>query len=529
MASQMSEAKYNSVQIKIENSGYGFKASGKTLLFAGFTAVYQEIKKEDDEDESSKLLPDLKEGEELDLIKLASEQKFTKPPLRYTDASLVKAMEDKGIGRPSTYASIISVLNKRKYVKKDGKYMVPTEVSYKITDMLMQYFTDIMDVSFTARMEDKLDDIEEGGVDWHKIISDFYPPFAEKLVFAANDGDEPTDILCEKCGHPMVRKAGRYGKFLACSNYPACSNIKSEGMEVSATKCPKCGANMVVKSGKYGKFLACPNYPECSTILPFESEVSTEKCPKCGEFMIYRVGKYGKYLSCAKCGTNKRMAELAGTCPVCGAPTQRMKSKAGKIYYSCSKYPECKFMSWDLPTGEKCPKCGKYLVKKGKNQIKCTGCDYTAQAEEEKKEDEYRARQNHRRGACGVRRGVLSRRARRQGRTLGTKARKAISRASLFGFLRTRVQQQFKERRRVRQRLRAVERRDAYARLARHRGGGQDQSPRGRRARRRQGSIFPYRHRNAQKTSQYRDRRKRGEGLSCNGIYDCRNRPAYER
>ena len=388
MASQMSEAKYNSVQIKIENSGYGFKASGKTLLFAGFTAVYQEIKKEDDEDDSSKLLPDLKEGEELDLIKLASEQKFTKPPLRYTDASLVKAMEDKGIGRPSTYASIISVLNKRKYVKKDGKYMVPTEVSYKITDMLMQYFTDIMDVSFTARMEDKLDDIEEGGVDWHKIISDFYPPFAEKLVFAANDGDEPTDILCEKCGHPMVRKAGRYGKFLACSNYPACSNIKSEGMEVSATKCPKCGANMVVKSGKYGKFLACPNYPECSTILPFESEVSTEKCPKCGEFMIYRVGKYGKYLSCAKCGTNKRMAELAGTCPVCGAPTQRMKSKAGKIYYSCSKYPECKFMSWDLPTGEKCPKCGKYLVKKGKNQIKCTGCDYTAQAEEEKKEDE---------------------------------------------------------------------------------------------------------------------------------------------
>lgn len=212
MASQMSEAKYNSVQIKIENSGYGFKASGKTLLFAGFTAVYQEIKKEDDEDESSKLLPDLKEGEELDLIKLASEQKFTKPPLRYTDASLVKAMEDKGIGRPSTYASIISVLNKRKYVKKDGKYMVPTEVSYKITDMLMQYFTDIMDVSFTARMEDKLDDIEEGGVDWHKIISDFYPPFAEKLVFAANDGDEPTDILCEKCGHPMVLQSGALRK-----------------------------------------------------------------------------------------------------------------------------------------------------------------------------------------------------------------------------------------------------------------------------------------------------------------------------
>ena len=263
--------------------------------------------------------------------------------------------------------------------------MIPTEVSYKITDMLMQYFTDIMDVSFTAKMEDKLDDIEEGGVDWRKIISDFYPPFAEKLVFAANDGDEMTDIICEKCGHPMVRKTGRYGKFLACSNYPACSNIKSEGMEVSATKCPKCGANMVVKSGKFGKFLACPNYPECSTILPFESEVSTEKCPKCGEYMIYRTGRYGKYLSCGKCGTNKRMAELAGICPDCGAPTQRMKSKAGKIYYGCTKYPDCKFMSWDLPTGEKCPKCGKFLVKKGKNLVKCSSCDYSVQTEEEEK------------------------------------------------------------------------------------------------------------------------------------------------
>lgn len=382
MASQMSEALYNSVQIKIDNSGYTFKTSGKTLQFAGFTAVYQEVKKDDEEDVNAKLLPDLKEGEELDLIRLSSEQKFTKPPQRYTDASLVKAMEDKGIGRPSTYASIISVLNKRKYVKKDGKYMLPTEVSYKITDMLMQYFTDIMDVSFTAKMEDKLDDIEEGGVDWRKIISDFYPPFAEKLIFAANDGDEPTDIVCDKCGHMMVRKSGRYGKFLACSNYPACSNIKSEGMEISATKCPKCKANMVVKSGKFGKFLACPNYPECSTILPFDSEVSTQKCPTCGEYMIYRMGKYGKYLNCAKCGNNMRLPEYAGKCPDCGAPTQRLKSKAGKIYYSCSKYPDCKFMSWDLPTGDKCPKCGKYLVKKAKNLVRCSSCDYTVQPEQ---------------------------------------------------------------------------------------------------------------------------------------------------
>ena len=386
VASQMSEARYNSMQIKIRNGVYGFKASGKTLQFAGFTAAYQEIKKEDEEGESGKLLPNLKEGEELDLIRLISEQKFTKPPLRYTDASLVKAMEDKGIGRPSTYASIISVLNKRKYVVKEGKYMVPTEVAFEITDLLVKYFTDIMDVGFTAKMEDKLDGIEEGGTDWHKIIADFYPPFAEKLIFAANDGDEMTDILCEKCGHPMIRKSGRYGKYLACSNYPECSNIKSEGAEISSTKCPKCGANMVVKSGKFGKFLACPNYPECDATLPFDSEISKEKCPNCGAFMYIRNGKNGKYLSCPKCNTNRPIAEIAGVCPVCGAPTRRMKSKAGKIFYSCSNYPKCKFMSWEQPTGEKCPKCGKYLVKKGK-KICCSSCDYTKDAPEEPKQD----------------------------------------------------------------------------------------------------------------------------------------------
>ena len=383
MASQMSEAQYDSMQIKVTNGDYGFKASGRALRFAGFTAAYQEVKKEDEEGESGKLLPPVKEGEELDLVRLTSEQKFTKPPLRYTDASLVKAMEEKGIGRPSTYASIISVLTRRKYVTKEGKYMVPTEVAFEITDLLMKYFTDIMDVGFTAKMEDQLDGIEEGGTDWHKIIADFYPPFAEKLVFASNDGDEMTDILCEKCGHPMIRKSGRYGKFLACSNYPACSNIKSEGAEVSATKCPKCGANMVVKSGKYGKFLACPNYPECSATLPYDCELSKEKCPKCGTLMYVRKGRNGKYLSCHKCGGSQPIAELAGTCPVCGAPTRRMKSKAGKIFYSCSKYPGCKFMSWEMPTGEKCPRCGKYLFRKGK-KVRCSSCDYTADLPEEK-------------------------------------------------------------------------------------------------------------------------------------------------
>lgn len=391
IASQMAEAQYNSMQIEATSAGYVFKASGKSLLFAGYTAAYQDAAKEKDEEEEAKLLPPLHEGDSLTLRDLKKEQKFTRPPLRYTDASLVKAMEEKGIGRPSTYASIISVLTRRKYVEKDGKYMVPTEVAYKITDMLVHYFTDIMDVGFTAHMEDDLDKIEEGGTDWHKIIADFYPGFAEKLKIASTDGDELTDIICEKCGHPMIRRTGKYGKYLACSNYPACSNIISESeQEVSSVRCPKCGANMVVKSGKYGKFLACPNYPECSSILPMDARISEEKCKECGGEMLIKKGRYGQYLECTKCGAKRPLGgenqaenpKNEGKCPECGKPMRRMRSKTGKIYYGCTGYPDCKFLSWDIPTGEKCPKCGKgYLVKKD-NEIKCSqkGCDYSVPA-----------------------------------------------------------------------------------------------------------------------------------------------------
>ena len=398
IASQMAEAQYNSVQIEAESAGYTFKASGKALLFAGYTAAYQDAQKEkDEEEESSKLLPPLNEGDELNLNDFSKEQKFTKPPYRYTDASLVKAMEEKGIGRPSTYASIISVLNKRKYVKKDGKYMMPTDVAYSITDMLLKYFTDIMDVGFTARMEDDLDKIEDGGCDWHKIIADFYPGFADQLKTASTDGDEETDLKCEKCGSPMIRRMGKYGKYLACSNYPACSNIVSEGeAEISSMRCPKCGANMVVKSGKFGKFLACPNYPECSSILPIDAETTQEKCSDCGSYMLLKKGKYGKYLECPKCSSKRPFVsadgkeegeKLEGTCPDCGKPMRRMRSKSGKIYYGCTGYPDCKFLSWDVATGGKCPKCGKYLIKKG-NKIKCSDkdCSYSEELPESENE-----------------------------------------------------------------------------------------------------------------------------------------------
>lgn len=396
IASQMAEAQYNSMQVEAESAGYTFKASGKAMIFAGYTAAYQDSHDKEDEEESSKLLPPVEEGDRLDLLKLDAEQKFTRPPYRYTDASLVRTMEERGIGRPSTYASIISVLTKRKYVVKDGKYMVPTEVAYKITDMLVKYFTDIMDVGFTAKMEDDLDKIEDGGVDWHKIISDFYPGFAEQLKTASTDGDEVTDVICSKCGSPMIRRSGKYGKYLACSNYPACSNIVSESeAEISEIRCPKCGSNMVVKSGKFGKFLACPNYPECSSILPIDAQITGDICHECGGAMVLKHGKYGNYLECGRCGVKRPQAapdgkvregeRTDGKCPECGKPMRRMRSKSGKIYFGCTGYPECKFLSWDVPTGDKCPKCGKYLIRKG-NSIRCSSkdCDYSVPLPEEK-------------------------------------------------------------------------------------------------------------------------------------------------
>ncbi len=359
LASQMAEALYDSMQIEIANGGYTLRASGKTLRFAGFTAVYQEVKKEDEEEGNARLLPPLKEGDGLLSLGEKGEQKFTKPPVRYTDASLVKAMEDKGIGRPSTYASIISVLNKRKYVTKEGKYMVPTDVAYRITDMLVKYFTDVMDVGFTADMEEKLDDIEEGGKDWHSIIAAFYPSFEERLRFAGTDGDEMTDILCSKCGRPMVRKNGKYGKYLACSGYPACSNIVSEGtVETTDVPCPKCGAMMTVKTGRYGKFLACPNYPTCKSTLPYE-----QTPPQSAE-----------------------TPESAGVCPQCGKPTKKLFSRTGKAYFGCTGYPACRFMSWDDPTGEKCPLCGGAIVRTAKGVLKCSNkdCHYKAEGENKK-------------------------------------------------------------------------------------------------------------------------------------------------
>lgn len=343
IASQMSEAVYNGVAVEVGAGVYGLKTSGKTLAFKGYTAVYDDTQKPDDEENGSALIPVISDGERLNLKTLTKEQKFTKPPVRYTEATLIKNMEDKGIGRPSTYATIMAKLSdkKREYVRKEKKYLVPNSISYELIDFLVKYFPDIMDISFTARMEDELDDIGSNGKDWHKLIADFYKPFEKQI-----SNSKVTDKICDKCGAPMIINSGKYGAYYACSNYPNCKNIKpvNEKTAIPTDRiCDKCGGVMVEREGKFGKFLACSNYPKCKNTIS--------------------------------------LTESVGVCPECGKPTKKMLSRAGKVFYGCSNYPNCKFMSWDEPTGEKCPECGSFLIK-ADGKIKCSNkkCKYEKQS-----------------------------------------------------------------------------------------------------------------------------------------------------
>ena len=393
LASQMTEALYDNLNVEIESDIYTFKSSGKTMKFKGYTAVYDdykeaEINKDKEDGEENSKLPNLKDNDILKMQNINSEQKFTKPPLRYTDASLVKVMEDKGIGRPSTYASIISVLIKRTYTVKEGKYLKPTELAFSVNELLAKYFENIIDVEFTAKMEEKLDEIEEGGKDWKDIIARFYPSLEKNLKKAMTESLEVTEVICDKCGANMVVKIGKYGKFLACPNYPECKNIKSlEEPEPSDEKCDKCGSNMEFKNGRYGKYLACSNYPACSNIKSLNEEKSDVKCEECGKEMVVREGKYGKYLYCGDCKKIKSINETVGKCPKCGKDVAKRMSKTKKVFYGCTGYPDCDFISWDIPSEKKCPKCGEYmLIKylKTGNKIVCSKkeCDY-----EEKIED----------------------------------------------------------------------------------------------------------------------------------------------
>lgn len=304
LASQMSEAEYNSVNVEISAGDYIFKVNGKTPKFLGYTAVYV-----DKDKENEVKLPPLENNDNLKVLEFLPEQKFTKPEPRYTEASIVKAMEDKGIGRPATYAATINVLLSR-YCNKDGKSIVPTETAFKVMEFLEKNFSKTININFTAQMETALDEIAEGKRDWHKLIDGFYQKFIPQLKSAgASVGEvKVSDVVCEKCGARMVERESKYGKFLACPNYPKCKNIKNvDGTEKKENKitdiiCEKCGAKMVEKQGKFGKFLGCSNYPKCDFIKNIYPEgVDPEKivvCEKCGAKMTLKKGKFGYFYAC---------------------------------------------------------------------------------------------------------------------------------------------------------------------------------------------------------------------------------------
>ena len=304
LASQMAEAKFNTVNVDINaiDTPHSFKAVGKTLLFDGYSVLYNNSS-EDSEEPVSKI-PNIEVGEKVDCKELKPEQKFTKPPARYTESSLVKAMEDKGIGRPATYSPTVNTLLSRNYLEKEGKVLISTELGRNVVDLLMRNFSDIMDVGFTADMEDRLDTIEEGGKVWQDVIRDFYGSFTKELRLAMQDSYkieapiEESDVVCENCGCNMVYKVGRYGKFLACPNYPECKNTKPAA-EVVGT-CPKCGGDIVKKQSHRGKvFYGCKSYPKCDFAtwdLPYK-----EKCPKCKAMMVEKEIQGVKNVKCTKC------------------------------------------------------------------------------------------------------------------------------------------------------------------------------------------------------------------------------------
>lgn len=298
VASQMAAARYDSMQVDIENGKYRFRANGSKRLFDGYQKVYKTA-----DEEKDNLLPELNEGEELKLIDIKGEQNFTQPPARFTEASLVKTLEELNIGRPSTYAPIVGTLGERRYVKKEKKSLIPSELGFLVTGLMEEYFKEIVDVRFTASMEDRLDEVETTGHEWKQIIRDFYGPFrkdlekADAAIEKVVVEDKPTGEVCELCGKPMVFKAGRYGDFIACSGYPECRNTKPI-LKAIGVKCPKCGKDVIEKKSKRGKiFYGCSGYPECD--MSYWNKPVNKACPKCGSLLTEKITKGEEGLVCS--------------------------------------------------------------------------------------------------------------------------------------------------------------------------------------------------------------------------------------
>lgn len=303
LASQMAEAVFDSMQVSIKNGSYGFKASGSKLIFDGYQKVYASNLEEDKDN----LLPELAEGETLKEKSVDCQQKFTEPPSRFTEASLVKDLEEKNIGRPSTYAPIIATLLERKYISREKKTLIPTELGFVVTELMEEYFKEIVDTGFTADMEDRLDEVEVKDLNWKEIVRDFYATLkdelevADKAIEKVEIQDQITDEKCELCGRPMAIKAGRFGEFLACTGYPECKNTKAI-VKSTGVKCPDCGGDIVAKRGRSGKiFYGCSNYPTCTRAFWYKPV--DKKCPECGALLLERRTKGGNYVcSNEKCG-----------------------------------------------------------------------------------------------------------------------------------------------------------------------------------------------------------------------------------
>jgi DNA topoisomerase-1 len=367
LASQMLPAVYDTISVDIEAGDCLFRAQGSTLKFQGFTAVYVESQDESaqpSEEAEASAIPALTAGELLRLVSLDPKQHFTQPPPRYTEASLVKALEERGIGRPSTYAQIMSTVQDRGYVRREKGTLFPTELGLQVTDLLVPFFPEVMDAEFTAQMEESLDKIEEGNSPWVETVEKFYRRFAKDLKTAGVKMDNlkrgtETGQTCPQCGSSLLEKWGRFGKFLACSGYPECKytqdrngNGRGRPEDIPTNEsCLACGKPMVIKEGRYGKFIACSGYPQCKTTKPLTTGIG---CPQDG----------------------------------CGGELVERRSKRGKAYYACSHYPACKFILWQRPVLEPCPKCGASFlterVARGRKLIRSCireKCDYAQQAE----------------------------------------------------------------------------------------------------------------------------------------------------
>lgn len=448
IASQMQPAVLDVTSIDVAAGDYLFRATGSVIKFPGFMQVYIEGTDEQDEqgkedsngngngngnaegkaEEKDMILPVVEKGEVLDLLSLTPKQHFTQPPPRYTEATLVKELEKRGIGRPSTYATILSTIEERQYVTRVERKFVPSELGLMVTDLLVENFPKVLDVGFTADLEEQLDQIEEGQLNWVQSLRKFYDSFSQELDRAVKEMrnikkemEEATDEVCEKCGSPMVIKPGRYGKFLACTGFPKCKNTKpletlangknqadaatGDGAtpapaEDSLGVCEKCGKPMALKRGRFGSFLACTGYPECKntkkivqakngeTKAAKAPELTDETCEKCGAQMVIREGRYGKFLACSKYPKCKFIKPMSTgvKCPKedCGGDIVQRKAK-GRIFYGCSKYPECNYTIKFKPIPRPCLTCGApFLVEKWDKETETTSiacsnekCGYT--------------------------------------------------------------------------------------------------------------------------------------------------------